>query len=150
MLHWYWRYCWPFTASWCRSWVGCAALPELVASGRNAIYAVGALVLLASLLIWRALLTNEFQIEYIAGHSERALPTLFKISAHWGGQAGSLLFWTLIACGFSVAATWFFRRQAPSLKPWVNAVLLINIAFFLIVVLVRRQSVPAPLAHRDG
>ena len=115
---------------------GLRRLPELVASGRNAIYAVGALVLLASLLLWRALLTNEFQIDYIAGHSERALPTLFKISAHWGGQAGSLLFWTLIACGFSVAATWFFRRQAPSLKPWVNAVLLINTTFFLIVVLV--------------
>ena len=114
---------------------GLRRLPELVASGRNAIYAVGALVLLASLLLWRALLTNEFQIDYIAGHSERALPTLFKISAHWGGQAGSLLFWTLVACGFAVAATWFFRHQAPSLKPWVNAVLLIYIAFFLVVVL---------------
>ena len=114
---------------------GLRRLPELVASGRNAIYAVGALVLLASLLLWRALLTNEFQIDYIAGHSERALPTLFKISAHWGGQAGSLLFWTLIACGFAVAATWFFRHQAPSLKPWVNAVLLMNVAFFLTVVL---------------
>jgi cytochrome c-type biogenesis protein CcmF len=114
---------------------GLRRLPELVASGRNAIYAVGALVLLASLLLWRALLTNEFQIDYIAGHSERALPTLFKISAHWGGQAGSLLFWTLIASGFAVAATWFFRHQAPSLKPWVNAVLLLNVAFFLTVVL---------------
>ena len=114
---------------------GLRRLPELVASGRNAIYAVGALVLLASLLLWRGLLTNEFQIDYIAGHSERALPTLFKISAHWGGQAGSLLFWTLIACGFAVAATWFFRHQAPSLKPWVNAVLLMNVAFFLTVVL---------------
>jgi cytochrome c-type biogenesis protein CcmF len=110
-------------------------LPELVASGRNAIYAVGALVLLASLLLWRALLTNEFQVEYVASHSERALPALFKFSAHWGGQEGSLLFWTLIACGFSVAATWFFRRQAPSMKPWVHAVLLTNVAFFLIVVL---------------
>ena len=114
---------------------GLRRLPELVASGRNAVYAVGALVLLASLLLWRGLLTNEFQVDYIAGHSERALPTLFKISAHWGGQAGSLLFWTLIACGFAVAATWFFRHQAPSLKPWVNAVLLMNVAFFLTVVL---------------
>ena len=114
---------------------GLRRLPELVTSGRNAVYAVGALVLLASLLLWRALLTNEFQVDYIAGHSERALPTLFKISAHWGGQAGSLLFWTLIACGFSVAATWFFRHQGPSLKPWVNAVLLTNVAFFLTVVL---------------
>ena len=37
--------------------------------------------------------------------------------------------------GFAVAATWFFRHQVPSLKPCVNAVLLMNIAFFLTVVL---------------
>ena len=96
---------------------GLRRLPELVTSGRNAVYVVGALVLLASLLLWRALLTNEFQLDYVAGHTERALPTLYKISAHWGGQAGSLLFWTLIVCGFAVAATWFFRHQEPSLKP---------------------------------
>lgn len=114
---------------------GLRRMPELVQSGRNAIYVVGGLVLLASLLLWRALFTNEFQVEYVATHSEVALPNLFKFSAHWGGQAGSLLFWTLIACGFSVAATWFFRKQAPSMKPWVNAVLLLNVAFFLLVVL---------------
>ena len=51
---------------------GLRRLPELVASGRNAIYVVGALVLLASLLLWRALLTNEFQVDYVAGHSERS------------------------------------------------------------------------------
>jgi cytochrome c-type biogenesis protein CcmF len=110
-------------------------MPELVASGRNAVFVVGALVLLAAGLMWRALLTNEFNVEFVATHSERSLPTLFKFSALWGGQAGSLLFWTLIACGFAVAATWFFRNSQPSLKPYVNAVLLLNIGFFLSLVL---------------
>jgi cytochrome c-type biogenesis protein CcmF len=109
--------------------------PALVASGRNAIFVVAGLVLLAAVLVWYALLTNQFNLEYVAGHSERSLPTLFKISALWGGQEGSLTFWTLILCGFAIAATWFFRRQQPSLKPWVNAVLLLNIAFFLLVIL---------------
>jgi len=108
---------------------------ELTTSGRNAIYAVGALVLLAAVMLWRALLTNQFQLEFVAEHSERALPLLYKFSALWGGQAGSLTFWTLIACGFAVAATWFFRKQAPSMKPYINAVLLLNIAFFVAVVL---------------
>ncbi len=110
-------------------------LPELVISGRNAIYVVGALVLLATVLLWRALLLSEFNLEYIYSHTERSLPTLYKFSALWGGQGGSLLFWTLIACAFPVAATWFFRKQQPSLKPYVNAVLLLNTAFFLSLVI---------------
>lgn len=110
-------------------------LPELVASGRNAIYVVGGLVLIAAALMWRALLRSEFNLEYIYSHTERSLPTLYKFSALWGGQAGSLLFWTLFACLFSVAATWFFRNQQPSLKPYINAVLLLNVGFFLSLVL---------------
>jgi cytochrome c-type biogenesis protein CcmF len=108
---------------------------ELVASGRNAVYAVGALVLAAALVLWSALLTNQFQLEYVATHSERSLPAFYKISALWGGQAGSLTFWTLILCGFAVAATWFFRNQQTGLKPYVNATLLVTIAFFLSVVI---------------
>ncbi len=111
------------------------SVPELVASGRNAIYAVGALVSLAALLLWWALVTDQFQLEYVVTHTERSLPLLYKISALWGGQAGSLTFWTLILCGYAIAATWFFRKQQPSLRPYVNAVLLVSIAFFLTVVL---------------
>jgi cytochrome c-type biogenesis protein CcmF len=110
------------------------SMPELIASGRNAVYTVGGLVLVAALIVWRALLTDQFQLEYVATHTERSLPILYKISALWGGQAGSLTFWTLILCGFAVAATWFFRKEQSSLKPYVNAVLLVTIAFFLSLV----------------
>lgn len=110
-------------------------LPELIASGRNATYVVGGLVLIAAFTLWSALLNNQFQVEFVATHSERNLPLLYKVSALWGGQAGSLTFWTLLLCGFAVAATWFFRNEQPSLRPYVNAALLIAIAFFLAVVL---------------
>ena len=110
-------------------------MPDLIASGRNATYVVGALVLTAAITLWYALLTNQFQIEFIATHSERNLPTFYKISALWGGQAGSLTFWTLLLSGFAVAATWFFREEQPSLRPYVNAVLLGAIFFFVLVVL---------------
>ncbi len=106
-------------------------LPELVASGRNAVYVVGGLVLIAAVLMWRALLTSDFNLAYVYSHTERNLPALFKFSALWGGQAGSLLFWALIACAFAAAATWFFRNQQPSMKPYVNAVQLLYIGFFL-------------------
>ncbi|OQA47571.1 MAG: Cytochrome c-type biogenesis protein CcmF [Chloroflexi bacterium ADurb.Bin325] len=110
-------------------------LPELVASGRNAIYVVSGLVAIAALLMWRALLTSEFQLEFVYSHTERNLPTLYKFSALWGGQAGSLLFWTLLACILATSATWFFRQQQPSQKPYINSVLLLYIGFFLSLLL---------------
>ena len=108
---------------------------ELISSGRNSVYVVSGLVLIAALLMWRALLTNEFQVEFVATHSERALPTLYKVSALWGGQAGSLLFWSLLSSVMAVSATWFFRKEQASLKPWVNAVLLLYIGFFMSLLL---------------
>ncbi len=114
---------------------GRRGVAELVASGRNAVYAAGGLILLASLLLWRALLTDQFQLAYVATHTERSLPTFYKFSAFWGGQAGSLTLWTLLLCGYAVAATWFFRREQPSLKPYVNATILLTIAFFCAIVI---------------
>src|SRR5205085_2395735 len=52
-------------------------------------------------LIWAAL-HNDFSLAYILHHTNRALPTPYKIAALWSGQEGSLLFWAwlLSAYGF--------------------------------------------------
>ena len=110
-------------------------VPELVASGRNALFVVAGLVLLAALTLWQALLTDQFQLEYVATHTERNLPLLYKLSALWGGQAGSLTLWTLILCGYAVAAAIYFRHQQGAMRPYVHAVMLLTIAFFIAVVL---------------
>src|ERR1700744_5288192 len=43
-------------------------------------------------LIWAAF-TNDFSVDYILHHTNRDLPTLYKFSALWSGQEGSLLLW---------------------------------------------------------
>ncbi|HET6934370.1 MAG TPA: heme lyase CcmF/NrfE family subunit [Candidatus Angelobacter sp.] len=46
-----------------------------------------------------AALTNDFSVAYILEHTNRALPTPYKLAALWSGQEGSLLFWSwLLAC----------------------------------------------------
>src|SRR5215212_2051300 len=70
--------------------------PGLAESSYHAVYAVAGLVLFAAAILWYGLLTDQFQVDYVWNHSERALPTFYKFSALWGGQEGSLLFWTLI------------------------------------------------------
>ncbi len=112
-------------------WGGRQRNPSLVASSFHAIYAVAALVLLAAMILWYGLLTDKFQVNYVWNHSEKALPTFYKFSALWGGQAGSLLFWTLILSVYSVIVATMFRRKQLGQMPFVNAVLLTTSGFFL-------------------
>src|SRR5438270_6560840 len=46
-------------------------------------------------LVWAAL-NNDFSLAYILHHTNRALPTPYKLAALWSGQEGSLLFWALL------------------------------------------------------
>ena len=55
--------------------------PELVISARNAIFAVGGLVTVASLALFYLLLTRDFDIEYVFVHVTSYQPTIYNISA---------------------------------------------------------------------
>ncbi len=105
----------------------------LVESSFHAVYAVAGLVFFACLILWYGLLTDQFQVDYVWNHSERLLPTFYKFAALWGGQAGSLLFWSLILSIYSVAVALAFRHRQVNLMPYVNATMLITSTFFLIL-----------------
>src|SRR5438093_13718167 len=68
--------------------------PFLILSAERAIYAVWFLITLASGILVAGLLTSDFRFSYVAQHSNRAMPLYYKFTAWWGGQQGSLLFWS--------------------------------------------------------
>src|SRR5208283_4227881 len=69
---------------------------DLVATGERAIYATWGFVVLASVGLWTALLSHDFSLRYVASYTSANLPKLYTLTAFWAGQAGSMLFWTLI------------------------------------------------------
>src|ERR1043166_2150808 len=73
---------------------------ELVDSGVRGLYATFAMVVLASLGLWTALLSRDFSLEYVAGHISSTMPSVYVFTAFWSGQAGSMLFWALILSGY--------------------------------------------------
>ena len=75
-------------------------------SARNALIASFASTLVAALVLVAGFLRDDFSLAYVAGHSSRALPPPYKISAFWGGQEGSLLLWLLILTGYAALAVW--------------------------------------------
>ncbi len=122
-----------------------------VRSGENAVLANFGLCFAASWCLVQLLLTDQFQVEYVFGYSSLNQPDIYKFTAFWGGQSGSLLFWALILAFFSAVAVWQNRRRNRDLMPYTTAVLL-GTSFFFALLLVYASS-PfelLPRAPADG
>ncbi|HEX2850309.1 MAG TPA: heme lyase CcmF/NrfE family subunit [Acidimicrobiales bacterium] len=78
---------------------------------------IGALVAVAGME--RALLTDDFSLKYVADHSARSTPLLFKIATMWGALEGSILLWGLVLSLYLVAMVLRFRdRTRDPLFGW--------------------------------
>ncbi|MCC6848065.1 MAG: heme lyase CcmF/NrfE family subunit [Deltaproteobacteria bacterium] len=108
-----------------------ARRPAYARSARQAAYAVHALVAVAALVLWRALVTRDFSLEYVASYASSTLSLPYRIAALWGGQAGSLLFWALILTTMSTVVHLQNRERNAALMPYVTATLMAIAAFFL-------------------
>src|SRR5436189_1524551 len=104
---------------------------HLVRSGAHAAYAVFALVVVAVAILLRALLAHDFSLEYVAAYSSSTLPLRYTVAALWGGQKGSLLFWTFILTFFSTVVHIQNRTKNRELMPYVTATLMTIALFFL-------------------
>ena len=104
---------------------------DIVRAGTHAAWAVFGLVALAVALLLRALLTHDFSLEYVAAYSSSTLPTNYVVAALWGGQKGSLLFWTFMLSLFTAIVQWQNRERNRDLMPWVTATLMTVAVFFL-------------------
>src|SRR5262245_55911304 len=104
---------------------------DLVRTGEHAAYAVFGLVALAAVILLRALLTHDFSLEYVAAYSSSTLPTNYVVAALWGGQKGSLLFWTFMLSLFTTIVQLQNRERNRELMPWVTATLMTVAVFFL-------------------
>jgi cytochrome c-type biogenesis protein CcmF len=107
--------------------------PFLVVSGQRAVYSVWVLITLASGILVYSLMTGDFRFAYVAEHSNRSMPTLYKFAAWWGGQEGSLLFWSWLLSGYAMVVAFTNRRKHRDMMPYVVAVLATVQAFFLLL-----------------
>ncbi len=104
-------------------------------SARAAIFLTFPLISLASTALIYLLVNRHYEVQYVYGVTSNLMPLYLKITALWGGQAGSLLFWCWILSGFAfitMLRRWEMDRQ---LFPWVAATCLLTGTFFIGLVL---------------
>ncbi|MEK6255736.1 MAG: cytochrome c biogenesis protein CcsA, partial [Chloroflexota bacterium] len=104
-------------------------------SARNAMLLTFPLLSIASLTLVYLLVTNQFQVEYVAAVTSSSMPTYLRVTALWGGQEGSLLFWSWLLSAFASAVTLRNWKRDRDFLPWVVVVCLITLGFFLTLII---------------
>jgi cytochrome c-type biogenesis protein CcmF len=108
---------------------------ELIASARRATYVLCGLAMVASAGLLVAIFKHDFNVAYVASYTSRDLPTVYLLSAFYGGQSGSLLFWLLVLTIFAALAQWLTSRKYDHLLPYVAGVTSAVTLFFVATML---------------
>ncbi len=109
--------------------------PDLTESARRAVVVILPLLTIACLTIIISNLVGDYHVEYTYRTSNSTTPTFLRITALWGGQNGSILFWNWLMSIFL-----FFTFLRPwktnhDLLPWTIVVAVGTQAFFLLLVI---------------
>ncbi len=109
---------------------------QVAESARLAMLLTFPLVSVAVIALLILLISGRYEYVYVYNVTSSAMPLYLKITALWGGQDGSLLFWSWLLSAFTTAVTLRKWDRDREFLPWVVAVSLVTLAFFLILSLV--------------
>lgn len=106
---------------------------RITRSAGRATLAFFVMVTLAVVSLETLIFSNDFHNAYVATHSNRALPFYYKFAVMWGGQGGSLLFWTWLLSIYAAIAVLLNRRKNRQLMPCAISFMMGVGVFFSVV-----------------
>ena len=106
---------------------------RLYLTGQRLALGVSFFVFLATFILGYQLIISNFDIDYVARYTSLETPVVYKISALWAGQSGSLLFWLFILSIYATVVILQNQRKHHGLMPWVIITLVIVQMFFLVL-----------------
>ena len=127
--------------------------PGTAALARAAAQSQALLIAFAFGCLTYAFVTNDFTVQYVALHSNSALPLHYRISGVWGGHEGSFLLWCLMLGAWMLAVSVFSAHLPDEMTARVLGVMGVMSAGFLAFMLFTSNPFdrlfPAPADGRD-
>jgi cytochrome c-type biogenesis protein CcmF len=102
-----------------------------VETARLAMLLTFPLITLGVLVLAYLLVTGHYELQYVYSVTSNDMPFYLKITALWGGQAGSLVLWSWLMSAFASAVTLRKWERDREMLPWVTVVISVTLAFFL-------------------
>src|SRR5215210_804004 len=106
-------------------------IPAMVESARRAMLLTWPLLTLTAGVLIYLLTNNHYEVQFVYEVTSRSMPTYLKVTAWWGGQAGSILFWSWLMAAFASLVTLRKWDRDREFLPWVIVVACITMAFFI-------------------
>src|SRR2546421_7304394 len=91
------------------------------------------MTVLASVVLETALVTRDFSLAYVAEHTDLSTPIALVAAGFYGGQEGSLLYWTLILGVLGTASLLASSRLGERVAAYAAGILATILTFFLFV-----------------
>ena len=110
-------------------------LYKFVESARSAMLLTFPLLTLTALCIITLLVNGNYEVQYVYNTTSSTMPFYLKVTALWGGQSGSLVFWAWLMSAFASAVTLRKWDRDRDLLPWVIVTSLVTLAFFLSMII---------------
>ena len=125
--------------------------PALVESAQSAMYAAGLALMVATLSLVVSFISRDFEIAYVAAHSDLAMANKFTWVAFYAGNEGSLLYIATILSIMSVVAVWRAPEKFKDALPYTTAILMLTLTFFVAVMAVMANPFDKlPFVPLDG
>lgn len=108
---------------------------RLLESARYGVYGVFGLLTVASLVLVYLFVVGDYSVKYVQHYSDRSMPLFYKVTALWGGQDGSLLFWVWVMSVWSAIAVYQNRDKNKELMPYTIVTMMWVTLFFMTLLL---------------
>ena len=102
-------------------------------AARLGAYGTVALIAVAVLCLAYAFVSHDFRLRYVAHYSDRGMPLIFLLTALWGGQDGSLLWWLFLLSIYIGVCVWQLGKKYLELQPYIIATLMAVVLFFCVL-----------------
>src|ERR1700733_8210025 len=107
--------------------------PRTLQAARFGAYGTVALIAAAVFCLAYAFVSHDFRITYVSHYSDRGMPLEYLLTALWGGQDGSLLWWLFLLSLYIGVCTFALGKKYLELQPYVIATQMAVVLFFCVL-----------------
>jgi len=104
---------------------------DLLRMSRTYAFMILGAAVLSFIAMERALITRDFSLKFVATNGSSSTPALYNFATLWSALEGSILLWTLILAGYTVAVVLKFRKRLTDpLVGWAMLTMFVVALFF--------------------
>lgn len=106
---------------------------KLINSGKGASIGVFLAMATATAVMLFFLATSNFEVKYVNDYTSSDLTILYKLSALWAGNEGSLMLWSFFLTLYIVVIIFSRKLKGTPYVPYVVSILMANALFFFFI-----------------